>query len=66
MRHDLKPDVRLNAMFELLNARIYLRICQMWLENARRSGQDRPLITVLEGHVLSALDRLWEAQQRAA
>jgi hypothetical protein len=62
----MRSDVGLKTMAELLDARIFLRLCQRWLWIARATGQPGYITIVLEREVCWALDRLWEAQQRAA
>lgn len=62
----MRQDISLECMAALLDARIFLRVCQRWLWLARANGQPRAIVSVFEREVCGALDRVWEAQQRAA
>ena len=62
----MKPGITFSELKSILDARIRLMICQYWLWEARCAGQPDWSLRVFERHVGDALDRLWEAQQRAA
>jgi hypothetical protein len=62
----MRKDVTLECLSDLALARIYLEVCQRWLRAARSSGQPRAIVAIFEKHFGKALDRVWEAQQRAA
>jgi hypothetical protein len=62
----MRQGVTLAEVEEIVEARLWLMICQQWLWKARITGQPRGCTNVFEYHVGQALDRVWEAQQRAA
>jgi hypothetical protein len=62
----MKKNVTFGEISKLVDARLYLLMCQRWLWIYRVSGQMRPIVAAHEKSVSNALDRLWEAQQRAA
>lgn len=62
----MNRNISLECLTDLALARIYLQVCQRWLRAARVTGQPREFIAVFEKQLGEALDRVWEAQQRAA
>lgn len=62
----MKKGVTLDEIAELLSARINLQQRQYLLWRARTRGEIDGAIRYFEGGVKVALDRVWEAQQRAA
>ena len=62
----MRQGVTFDEISELISARCWLIHIQLWLWRARVTGQQVWLIRELEATVGKALDRVWEAQQRAA
>jgi hypothetical protein len=62
----MRQDVTFEEMAAVINARIQLLIAQHGLWINRVSGRTRWEESWHEAAVCRALDRVWEAQQRAA
>lgn len=62
----LRPDVQLDQIVTVLQARIDYLTASALLRHSRFRNAAPATILASEGCVLAALDRLWEAQQRAA